>query len=480
MLQSVRHGSSWLAVPLKGVYFINSVTLTLPYSREDPHRTIEIFTDPTHALNQLRSVKRTTWPGVPCVAGEPGRVIDNLRITCPGLAKIVFVVITTNSSFLDISLIQIQVWSCVDGTFGEKCESYCNCKDTFERCDKASGACLSGCAAGYKGVNCLQECAINDPDPQCPTALCHCWGTNLSDCGPGLPLCTHGCQSGWEGVSCSLSCPYGYFGYACEDECGKCLYANSTKTCNHINGTCPLGCRDPKVTIPTCRNITVPLRSPPSVTVKSPRRIYNQYKQRAEAPSVRVVLALAGIIVACIALITIVCCALRFYWQRISRSKRVSEKRIDTIMRRTMHTQVDNKVHGEHQAYHEAYMKRDVIKRLAEDAPPEAGKSKSRAKAKAEAIRKMIVEMESQRRIQKSPGKPKDKTDYEEQDPDQKVALWILKQDFSELIERRKKRLKEYDGNPLYISESPYRLSDFSEIADVHALYDELQQLGVP
>ncbi|GFS22573.1 multiple epidermal growth factor-like domains 10 [Elysia marginata] len=317
----------------------------------------------------------------------------------------------------------------------------------------------------FKGRNCSQVCREDDADPACPTQTCHCLGTDQRDCGPDLPLCKQGCQKGWMGISCSLPCPIGFYGYNCQEKCGNCLYdkpnvKNGTKTCIPTNGTCSLGCADRADKLPTCG---------------SPRTSAQLYEQPSDSHRTA---RYKKLIQACQPLTYNSLLEYDFLGNgsMVAQRKRINEKRVQMMVRRAMNPKVDDKIKDEHQQFHEAYVKRDIMKKL-NDQPQDL--SKAHAKAKAEAIRLMILEMENHRR-QNRAAVPDEEGEDDEQDPDQKVAFWILAQNFLELIDRRKKRLRDYRGDVLNIIESPYKISEVSEISDIHKLYDDLEHLGIP
>ena len=43
---------------------------------------------------------------------------------------------------------------CADGYFGSQCECECHCLETADICDKSTGQCQYGCAAGWSGTHC--------------------------------------------------------------------------------------------------------------------------------------------------------------------------------------------------------------------------------------------------------------------------------------------------------------------------------------
>lgn len=71
--------------------------------------------------------------------------------------------------------------------------------------------------------------------------------------------------------------------------------------------------------------------------------------------------------------------------------------------------------------------------------------------------------------------------DNTQQNAEHKVALWILKQDFNELINRRKERLQNYTGSILNIQESSYAISTVDMTKEeLDELYDEVGALAIP
>ena len=51
---------------------------------------------------------------------------------------------------------------CADGSFGVLCEKRCKCSDVMEVCDKGTGHCVSGCAAGWLGDDCQKGARPTD------------------------------------------------------------------------------------------------------------------------------------------------------------------------------------------------------------------------------------------------------------------------------------------------------------------------------
>ncbi|XP_067685093.1 protein draper-like [Haliotis asinina] len=137
------------------------------------------------------------------------------------------------SSFL--ILCEVEIFVCSDGWFGEDCDKQCHCARNTEVCDKITGQCLSGCAAGYTGIDCQTAC----PDGyygDCTSRCGNCF--NSAHCNKATGICPNGCAAGWHRDTCLQPCPDGYYG-DCITKCGNCLDA---VLCNKSSGICPGGC----------------------------------------------------------------------------------------------------------------------------------------------------------------------------------------------------------------------------------------------
>ncbi|KAH9494750.1 hypothetical protein Btru_017789, partial [Bulinus truncatus] len=128
---------------------------------------------------------------------------------------------------------------CNNGSWGINCNKTCsrNCKDP-NQCDKFSGHCLGGCAAGFQLPDCVKNCFDNS------------WGVNCSQtcsnncksksCNTVTGQCRDGCLSGYTPPNCNTSCADGHWGDDCLKNCSRYCYDN--KTCDKFNGQCPSGC----------------------------------------------------------------------------------------------------------------------------------------------------------------------------------------------------------------------------------------------
>ncbi|KAL8605769.1 hypothetical protein ACOMHN_066351 [Nucella lapillus] len=59
-----------------------------------------------------------------------------------------------------INFCEVQVWVCVDGTYGSNCASNCSSCRNNDVCHKESGACPSGCQPGYQPAD--QTCKLRE------------------------------------------------------------------------------------------------------------------------------------------------------------------------------------------------------------------------------------------------------------------------------------------------------------------------------
>ena len=52
---------------------------------------------------------------------------------------------------------------CADGYFGAQCQHQCHCADAADICDKSTGHCQLGCAAGWTGTDCQTGTILGCP-----------------------------------------------------------------------------------------------------------------------------------------------------------------------------------------------------------------------------------------------------------------------------------------------------------------------------
>ncbi|XP_067653476.1 protein draper-like [Haliotis asinina] len=137
--------------------------------------------------------------------------------------------------------------ACSDGWFGEKCEKQCQCLDTSEVCDKETGNCRSGCSAGKQGPGCQQVCSDGSFAIGC-SKRCQCLDTS-EVCDKETGYCTSGCAAGKQGPGCQQDCDHGHYGVNCTSTCGQC---SGSSDCQKVDGTCTQGCQQ-RYSPPLCK-----------------------------------------------------------------------------------------------------------------------------------------------------------------------------------------------------------------------------------
>ncbi|XP_071118995.1 multiple epidermal growth factor-like domains protein 10 isoform X1 [Haliotis cracherodii] len=127
---------------------------------------------------------------------------------------------------------------CPVGLFGRACESFCHCTDAKNSCDKVTGLCESGCAAGWIGIGCQTECAHGKFGVGCSETCGRCYG---DPCDHATGECPGGCTEGHQGQKCLQECPPGWYGRNCSRKCGNCSHE---EPCHMKTGVCFRGCGD--------------------------------------------------------------------------------------------------------------------------------------------------------------------------------------------------------------------------------------------
>ncbi|XP_046565275.1 multiple epidermal growth factor-like domains protein 10 [Haliotis rubra] len=139
-----------------------------------------------------------------------------------------------------LSLCEVEIYECTDGSFGPDCGTWCYCRNTSEVCDKITGYCESGCKDGYTGTGCQELCADGSFGPGC-RFRCYCRNTS-EVCDKTTGHCESGCKDGNTGMGCRENCPKGRYGSGCMETCGHC--AGGDGNCYEIDGYCTDGCQD--------------------------------------------------------------------------------------------------------------------------------------------------------------------------------------------------------------------------------------------
>ncbi|XP_060069524.1 multiple epidermal growth factor-like domains protein 6 [Ylistrum balloti] len=105
--------------------------------------------------------------------------------------------------------------SCYHGSFGQLCMKNCgNCFHStgFKKCEKFSGYCSNGCASGYYGLTCEEECRNCQPDTN-----------NMTVCDFTSGSCQDGCLAGHFGLTCNFTCGNNCLNNICERTDGSCV-----------------------------------------------------------------------------------------------------------------------------------------------------------------------------------------------------------------------------------------------------------------
>ncbi|XP_060072634.1 multiple epidermal growth factor-like domains protein 11, partial [Ylistrum balloti] len=109
------------------------------------------------------------------------------------------------SGYAILELCEVEIYACVDGYHGNKCDQPCpdHCKDNV--CKQGNGTCR-GCKSGFHGTMCNQRCPANCKDDRCNQFLENC-----------------------------EACTIGNYGIECKKRCGQC---RGDGTCNINDGAC--------------------------------------------------------------------------------------------------------------------------------------------------------------------------------------------------------------------------------------------------
>nr|XP_022311339.1 receptor-type tyrosine-protein phosphatase alpha-like isoform X2 [Crassostrea virginica] len=139
--------------------------------------------------------------------------------------------------------------SCPLGTYDYVCRERCGECYQMEGCNHINGNCANGCSEGFKGALCKTMCSDGEFGKNC---IYNCSGNCLNGavCNKYNGSC-ESCSSGFDGPRCDERCIYGRYGLKCSLKCGNCL---DSSNCNHVDGTCTLGCAPGWQNTDTCVN----------------------------------------------------------------------------------------------------------------------------------------------------------------------------------------------------------------------------------
>ncbi|XP_059168902.1 uncharacterized protein LOC131950694 [Physella acuta] len=136
-----------------------------------------------------------------------------------------------------LTLCEVEIYGdnhCSQIYFGLECNMNCNCMNPTEKCFVATGGCRSGCAAGYQGEGCLQECGATTYGINCSL---RCSINCLRQQCHHINGSCEECVAGREGAFCEEGCVSGLYGDTCQ-------YNETDLWCNKFNGTCVYGLGD--------------------------------------------------------------------------------------------------------------------------------------------------------------------------------------------------------------------------------------------
>ncbi|XP_071811279.1 uncharacterized protein [Apostichopus japonicus] len=131
--------------------------------------------------------------------------------------------------------------------FGQNAEYKCD-DSGDEHADGCQGAIICYpdplgcfCPAGYKGLNCTEECEAGKFGANCKQE-CHC--ANNSLCALDTGVCEDNqCEDGWRGTNCQYGpCPVGYYGDFCNLNCSC---SGGEDACSEVEANCANGCAVP-------------------------------------------------------------------------------------------------------------------------------------------------------------------------------------------------------------------------------------------
>ncbi|KAK3760889.1 hypothetical protein RRG08_042106 [Elysia crispata] len=139
-----------------------------------------------------------------------------------------------------LSICEVEVFGeaiCREGFYGDKCHKRCNCH-LGHGCIAISGACPDGCKAGYMGTDCRTECRKYFYGVNCRhdcRLRAHCKEGRHDRCDRVTGACLTGCQDGWVPPLCdNFKCEPGLFGPDCLYEC----HCMEGAVCHSVTGEC--------------------------------------------------------------------------------------------------------------------------------------------------------------------------------------------------------------------------------------------------
>ncbi|XP_046339654.2 receptor-type tyrosine-protein phosphatase gamma-like isoform X2 [Haliotis rufescens] len=185
------------------------------------------------------------------VTGRPDGtdIPDVLNVTCPGTWRYltVYTVTSNDKEGPVLDFVEVQVWACGNGTYGDGCNKACanrHCKRANDTCYHVTGNCSEGCESGWRRNDCSLACENGSYGYACNKSCVnrHCMTPN-DTCDHVTGLCSKGCESGWNGTDCLHVCGNGTYGEGCNKACATRHCKIPSDTCNDVTGNCPDGCK---------------------------------------------------------------------------------------------------------------------------------------------------------------------------------------------------------------------------------------------
>ncbi|XP_052793497.1 protein draper-like isoform X1 [Mya arenaria] len=133
-----------------------------------------------------------------------------------------------------MTICEVEVFGakCPSGYFGDMCVRRCHCKN---QCEVISGHCTE-CEPGWKPPTCETACHSGFYD-DCKQVCGNC---KQPPCNKIDGYCTGGCAEGFAGDKCDQECPTGRYGDYCSRNCSQHCIAEE---CHRVNGMCNHGCK---------------------------------------------------------------------------------------------------------------------------------------------------------------------------------------------------------------------------------------------
>ncbi|XP_025108805.1 multiple epidermal growth factor-like domains protein 11 [Pomacea canaliculata] len=105
-----------------------------------------------------------------------------------------------NRNDISLNMCEVEVWGCLDGKYGWSCSQSCGQCANSLACDKVTGRCPTGCAAGWTDDLCQTECEDGKYGANCQLSCRRCKDDEACDKKTGK--CAKGCPPGLLGDLC--------------------------------------------------------------------------------------------------------------------------------------------------------------------------------------------------------------------------------------------------------------------------------------